>query len=351
MAQAILYGGNVPKTHNNLWPQITSFDNLYQAYMEARRGKRYQPDVLDFEWNLEENLIQIQNELIWHTWTSGRWREFYVYDPKKRLICAPPFRDRVVHHALVRTIEPLFERKFIFDSYACRKGKGIHAAVQRLQYFLRRAQRNWGRVYVLKGDVSKYFPSINHDRLLQILARTIRDRDVLWLCEQIVKQCGFTARGIPVGALTSQLFANVYLDRLDHYIKDNLGIKYYIRYMDDFIILGQSKQSLRNLLHEIETFLACELCLMLNPKTAISPASRGVDFCGYRTWATHILPRKRNVRRARKRFKWLAKAYAQGKVGLDYVRPRLMSFLGYMKHCASYVTLQNILKDFVLSKD
>ncbi|WP_457572467.1 reverse transcriptase domain-containing protein [Desulfovulcanus sp.] len=331
-----------------MWSQIVSWDNLLAAYMEARRGKRHQADVLEFKWSLEENLIQIQNELTWHTWIPGRWREFYVYDPKKRLICAPPFRDRVVHHALVRIIEPLFERKFIYDSYACRKRKGTHAAVQKLQSFLRRAKRNWGKVYVLKADVAKYFPSINHERLLYLLSRTIRDKEVLWLCRAILDT--HTPKGIPVGALTSQLFANIYLNHLDHFIKNDLSIKYYVRYMDDFVILGHSKQTLRDLLYQVETFLVCELCLMLNPKTSIFPAYRGVDFAGYRIWATHILPRKRNVRKARKKLKQLAMAYTQGEIGLDYVRPSLMSFLGYMKHCASYVTLRSILKNFTLNK-
>jgi retron-type reverse transcriptase len=139
----------MPKTYNNLWEQVVIFENLYEAYLEARKGKRYRDEVLLFGSNLEENLINLQNHLLWKSWRPGRFYSFYVHDPKKRLIQAPPFQDRVVHHALVRVIEPFFERKFIYDSYACRKGKGTHAAVQRLQSFLRRARRNWDRVYVL----------------------------------------------------------------------------------------------------------------------------------------------------------------------------------------------------------
>ena len=288
----------MPKTSNNLWCQIICFENLFEAYKEARKGKRYRNDVLNFSYNLEECLINIQNHLLWKTWRPGKFRSFYVYDPKKRLIQAPPFEDRVVHHALVRVIEPLFERKFIYDSYACRKGKGIHAATLRVQGFLRRAKRNWGeRVYVLKADISKYFPSINHNKLIQIIGRTIKDKNALWLCERIIKNCGYEVKGIPVGALTSQLFANIYLDQLDHYLKDDLGVKYYLRYMDDFVILGRAKSELRALLYRIEEFLVYELLLCLNPKTSISPAKRGVDFAGYRTWATHILPRKRNIKK------------------------------------------------------
>ena len=339
----------MPKSVNGLWKEIISFENLLAAHKEARKGKKFKGDVLQFGYNLEENLLNIQNHLIWKSWTPGKHCTFYVYDPKKRLISAPSFEDRVVHHALVRIIEPLFEKKFVFDSYACRKGKGIHAATLRLQSFLRKANKNWRNIYVLKADISKYFPSINRQRLLEILKRTIKDKDVLWLCERIIKQSKENT-GIPVGALTSQLFANIYLDTLDHFIKDDLGVKFYIRYMDDFVILKESKSELWELLHKIEEFLMHQLYLILNPKTSIFPAVRGVDFAGYRTWATHILPRKRNVKRARKRFKRFAKAYAQGKIDLEYIRPRVMSFLGYMKHCSSYITLKYFFNKFMLKK-
>lgn len=340
----------MPKSCGDLWDDVIEWDNLHLSYLEARKDKRYSTEVLQFASRLEENLFNIQNHLLWGSWTPGPWREFWVTDPKIRLIQAPPFQDRVVHHALVDTIEPLFERKMIFDSYACRKNKGTHGAVQRLQYMLRRARRNWGNVYVLKADISKYFPSINHDRLLQILARTIRDPDVLWLCEQIIKAGGYTQRGIPVGALTSQLFANVYLDQLDHKIKDNWGIKNYVRYMDDFVILSGSKRELWDILDSLHDYLALDLRLALNPKTAIFPASKGVNFAGYRTWSTHILPRKRNIKRIRRNFRTLAREYAASNIGLDYIKPRVMSFLGYVKHCNAYKTTESILDELVLCK-
>ncbi|KAA0257235.1 alpha/beta hydrolase [Deferribacter autotrophicus] len=336
----------MPKSVNGLWEEIVSFENLFAAYKEARRGKRYRNEVLQFGYNLEENLINIQNHLIWKSWTPGKHRTFYVHDPKKRLISAPPFEDRVVHHAIVRVIEPLFEKKFIYDSYACRKDKGIHAATLRLQSFLRIAKRNWPKVYVLKADISSYFPSVNHQILLDILKRTIRDENVLWLCEKVISDFGYDEQGIPVGALTSQLFANVYLDQLDHYLKDGFGVKFYVRYMDDFVILGSAKKCLWGLLDKIKDFLL-RLKLRLNPKTNVFPVHRGVDFAGYRTWATHILPRKRNVKKFRKKMKWIQKAYASGKIDLDYIRPRVMSFLGYMKHCNSLATTKMLLNEIV----
>lgn len=341
----------MPKTYANLWGRVTNWENLLRSYRAARKGKRYSPETLRFEDRLEENLTNIENHLLWKTWAPAAWRQFWVYDPKSRLIQAPPFKDRVVHHALVDIVEPLFERKMISDSYACRGGKGTHKAAFGLQRQLRAAQRNWGRVYVLQADISKYFPSIDHDVLLATLARTIRDRDVLWLCRQIIKKCGYDGRGIPVGALSSQLFANVYLTMLDHKIKDDWAVPYYVRYMDDFVILGRSKAELWDFLARIKGYLATELRLSLNPKTKVYPASsRPINFSGYRIHATHLLPRKRNVKRARRSFKDLAGRYRSGEIGLDFVEPRVMSFLGYMRHCSALRTTESVLGELVLSR-
>jgi retron-type reverse transcriptase len=338
----------MPKTYNNLWDKIVSFENLLDAFQEASKGKKNHNSVLMFKNNLEENLINIQNKLVWKTWSPGSYHSFFVYEPKQRLVQAPCFEDRVVHHALIDVIEPLFDNKFIKDSYACRSGKGIHSASLRLQYFLRKAQAEYKKTYVLKADISKYFPSINHNKLLSLIKRTIKDCDVLWLCEKMIKHYGYEQRGLPVGALTSQLFANIYLDKLDHFFKDQLGYKYYLRYMDDFVILSPDKGKLWDLLSDLEAFLAVELDLALNPKTAVFPASKGVDFAGYRVWPTHILPRKTIIKNSKSKFKKLAKLYSLGVCDLDYIKPRVDSFLGYMKHCSSRKTVTKILEDFTL---
>jgi retron-type reverse transcriptase len=332
-----------------IWPEIACFPNLYEAYREARVGKRYTESCLRFSWALEGRLFDIEGQLVNGTWRPSRPYEFQVIDPKPRLIQAPPFGDRVVHHALVRQIQPFFERRFIADSYACRRNLGVHAAVDRTQAFLRRGQAHWGEPWVLKADISKYFPSIDHGRLLAFVERVVADRDTLDLVEKIVAGYGYdTGVGLPLGALTSQLFANVYLDRLDHFVKERLGVKLYVRYMDDFVIVGPDKRTLWALHDDIADFLASELHLRLNRKTDVFPARHGVNFCGYRTWTTHRRPRKRTIKKARRRFRELAALYHAGQIGSEDVRPYVASFLGHMKHCDSHLTVEHILDDFVL---
>ncbi|MCL5266720.1 MAG: reverse transcriptase domain-containing protein [Bacteroidetes bacterium] len=305
-----------------MFKQIYSFENLYDAYKKASRNKRYELEALRFRQNLEENLIVIQNELIWKKWTPRAFTSFFVCDPKKRLVMAPAFRDRVAHHALCNIIEPLFERRFIFDSYACRVGKGTHAAVRRASQMAIRDG------YVLKADISKYFPSVSNEVLMGVIRQTVNNSDTLWLIERILA----ITEGLPIGALTSQLFANVYLDQLDHYLKDELGVKRYVRYMDDFVIFHEDKNYLRELLEIIRDFLLTKLKLSFNHKTQILPSRHGLDFCGYRLFETHIKMRKRNVRRAKNRFKQLSADYANGAISLAQVRSCAMSFLGYAGH-------------------
>lgn len=340
---------NMPKTTNGLWAKLIDFDNLYQAFQEARHGKRYRLEVMRFASNLEENLINLQNHLIWKTWAPGKQREFTVFEPKMRMIQAPPFPDRVIHHALVRLVDPLFERKFIHDSFACREGKGTQRAVFRAQHFLRIAKRNWGdKVYVLKADISKYFASIRHDVLMSEVERTISDKDVLWLWRKIISGYGHDAGvGLPVGALTSQLAANIMLNRLDHIAKDDMGIRFYVRYMDDFVAIMPDKASAQKVMLELGEAVN-GLALSLNPKTAIHPWQRGIDFCGYRIWPTHILPRKRNIKRARLAFREMAAQYHDGEIDLDFVRQRVMSFIAYSKHCSAHRTVEGVLGDLVL---
>lgn len=343
------------KSYNNLYPQIYDFENLYRAYLKARRCKRYRKEVLEFSTSLEENLLEIQNELIWKSYRTGKYRQFYVYEPKERLVLALPFKDRIVHHALCNVIEPIFDKTFIYDSYACRLGKGTHAGVERLTYFLRRAKRIWDNTYCLKCDIAQYFPSINHRILLGLYRKKIRCKDTMWLISEIINSTADPndpdPRGVPIGNLTSQLSANVYLNELDHFIKEILRVRFYVRYMDDFIILHGRKRVLRWVVEEITGFLDRHLKLQLNSKTAIFPISQGINFLGYKIWATHRLLRKDSIKRIKRKLKRYQEKYAKGLIGLEEIKASLASWLGHCLHCNSYNLRKKILKNFVLRRE
>mgnify|MGYP000910285809 CR=1 FL=1 len=340
------------KRYGNLYSKIYDFENLYNAYLEARKSKRYRRDVLKFSANLEENLIEIQNELIYRTYRVGKYHEFYIYEPKKRLIMALPFRDRVVQWAIYRVLNPIYNKTFISHSYACRVGKGTHKAVNRLQYWLRKADRKPDKWYFLKLDISKYFYRIDHKILFKILKNKIKDKNLLQLLKTIINsedtkfglplwtEPGETERigdkGIPIGNLTSQLFANIYLNELDQYIKYELHLHYIIRYMDDIIILESDKKKLHKYKNLIETFLNEKLKLNLNKKTAIRPITLGIEFVGFRIWPTHRKLKRGTAKKIKKRLGYFKKAYSRGYITLNGIKPSMQSYLGIMEHFNSY---------------
>lgn len=325
----------MPRSYTGVWERIVSWENLIGAYVDARKGKSKRPDVMQFHDGLEFNLCRIKENLLVDSWRPSPFSAFEkITEAKRRQIQAPIFADRVVHHAIVRVIEPLFDRKFIYDSYSCRRGKGTHAAADRLEFFSRRANREWARPYVLKCDISKFFPSIDHEILWDILARTLRESRVLNLLRfaSIVPD-NKTGKGLPIGALTSQLFANIYMNELDHFVKECLCFKLYLRYADDFVFIDSNKDRLKQVLSDVEWLVSSHLHLKLNPKTSIFPLAHGIDFCGYRIWPTHRLPRKRVVQAAKRRFRRMGRDFAKGAIEADKIRSVVASFLGYMKHC------------------
>ncbi|SHK14295.1 reverse transcriptase/maturase family protein [Tepidibacter formicigenes] len=353
------------KTIKNLYPKIYDFENLYQAWEQAQKGKRFREEVLAFANDLEANLIDIQNHLIYGTYRVGKYRPFYVYEPKKRLIMALPFRDRVVQWAIYRQLFPLLDKQFIFDSYACRKGKGTHAAADRLQYWLRQTDRKPERYYYLKLDISKYFYRVDHAVLIEILKRKIKDKQLIELlctiinCEEMKfglpagvnpDMCPEDERlsevGMPIGNLTSQMFANLYLNELDNYAKHGLRLHYYIRYMDDVIILHPDKKYLAEVKNEIETFLNEKLNLQLNNKTAIRPCSMGIDFVGFRIWATHRKLKKKTAKKIKTRVKYLVKAKESGEVTQETFERSIASYKGILQHCNSYGFRQKLNEMF-----
>jgi len=334
------------RTWKNLFSKITSFENLLLAFRAARRGKPLTQERADFEFHLEERLFALQAELINGTYRPAPYRTFCVTEGARRKISAAPFRDRVVHHALHRVIEPLFDREFIFDSYACRVGKGTHRAADRCARFLRR------HPYVLKADIAKFFPSVDHAILEDLLARRIRDERTMALIRRILESgvgildseyemrwfpgddllARWRPRGLPIGNLTSQFFANVYLHPSDCFVKHALRVRDYLRYVDDFLLFGEDPRTLHRHAQEIGDFLMT-LRLCLHPrKLRIFPVRTGVDFVGYVQYPTHRRVRRRSVIQMRRRLRALREGYAAGEVSVRRVRATIQSWLGHAGH-------------------
>jgi len=301
------------KTAKNLYHRIVLFENLLDAAKKAAKGKRERRYVLEFFEKLEDNIFQLQEELRNLTYKPGNYTTFSIYEPKKRMISAAPFRDRVVHHALINIIGPILEKSFIYDNYANRKGKGTHLAIRRYQRYLRTF------TYVLKCDIKKYFPTIDHIVLKQMIRKKIGDKPTLWLVDLIIDSsnvqefvCDYfpddslfspldRRKGLPIGNLTSQYFANFYLDRLDHFIKETLGCKGYVRFVDDFVLFSNSKRALWHWLRRIERFLE-KLRLKLNPnRIMLYPAKVGTAFLGQMIFKSHRRLCNKNVRKFYKR--------------------------------------------------
>ncbi len=332
------------KTYRRLFEQIYDFDNLHAGYLDARRNKRYRNEVLEFTANLEENLIDLQNHLIHGTYQLGQYREFFVHEPKKRLIMALPFKDRVMQCALYRIINPIFVKGYISTSYGSIRGGGTIKAVRQLQYWLRMLHKRPEKYYALKMDVTKFFFRVPHDVALAILRKKIKDERVMQLFDTIinstdtpfglpldvidVEQCTrLFDVGMPVGNLISQMLANIVLNEVDQYIKRELRVRYYMRYMDDMLVLGSDKQELHRIKALVEDFLETNLRLQLNSKTSVRPVSHGIEYVGYRVWHDHIRLKKATALRLKRRLRKIRTLYGAGKLSLEKCRHTLMSYL------------------------
>lgn len=330
-----------------LYEQIYQFDNLYRSAYQCRKGKAGAPATLRYFDHLEENLIQVHNELIWNMYTPRGRSQFYVFEPKRRLIHAPSYYDRVVQRAIYNIIEPLINKTFIHDSYACRTGKGTHAGADRAQGFIRQVERSHGRAYAFKADISKYFSSINHGILKRLLRGVIPCPRVLNLLFLIIDDSPTAEVGVSLGELLNQLNANLYLHELDHFVKHKLKVRLYARYMDDFIIIYHDKAQLQEWRKDIETFLAQHLELKTNSKTQVFPigvrGGRSLDFLGYRIYSTHRLLRKCSVKRIKTKLKKYHRQYAAGEINLSDINPNIQSWLGHASHADSYGLRKTLL--------
>jgi retron-type reverse transcriptase len=343
-------GGAFDNNQNNalfsqaMYETICDWDNLLLAYRNAAAGKRGRASAATFEYRLEDNLLDLQEQLAEKTYQPGRYTHFTIHEPKRRLISAAPFRDRVVHHALCNLIEPVFERGFIFDSYANRVGKGTHRALDRCQEFARRYR------YALQCDVEQFFPAIDHAILRQTLARRVEDVDVLWLIDRIIDSgrgvlthaydmrwfpgdaldAASRPRGLPIGNLTSQFWANCYLDPLDQFVTRGLGCGAYLRYVDDVCLFSDSKAQLHDWHEAIKTRLA-KLRLTLHDSAQPRPVEEGLPYLGF-----VIFPERRRLKRRKgihfgRALRKRLVAYASGDCALDDVTAMVR---GWVNHTA-----------------
>ena len=336
--------GSLDKVARFDYSNLISIESLFQAWNGFKVGKRRRKDVQIFEKNLEDNLFNLFENLKTKTYMHAYYMAFNIYDPKFRNIHKATVEDRIVHHAIVSAIEPLFDRSFIYDSYSCRVNKGTHRAVKRLNVFIRKVSNNYkGECYCLKLDIRKFFASVDHNILLSLIRKKIYDKDLIWLLENILKSFS-EEKSIPIGNLTSQIFANIYMNELDQFMKHKLRVKYYVRYADDFVVLSRDKDYLENLIPRIEEFLKNGLELSLHPnKIKIRKYTQGIDFLGYVILPHYILPRTRTRKRMFKKL--------QTKINSDIFNKSLQSYLGFLSHANSYKLTQKLKNQVWLWKD
>jgi len=332
------------KRYGNLYSQIIEFDNLFLAARKAQSGKRFRDNVLDFNFNLERELMQLQRELKDKNYHPGAYRTFHIIDPKSRLISAAPYRDRVVHHALCNIIAPIFEGTFIHDSYANRVGFGTHRALKRFIGFARSSS------YILQCDIKKYFPSLDHEILKALIRRKIKCPDTLWLIDTIIDNSNeqeavidyFPSddlltpierkRGLPIGNLTSQFFANIYLNGLDHFIKEVIRTPKYVRYVDDFALFADDRDFLAEARGKIEEYLV-KLRLKIHPiKSQLFATKYGPSFLGFRILPDRVRVRNSNLHRGRRRLRRLQQDYAIGTIEWQDVERALTSWMAHLEH-------------------
>lgn len=352
------------KTYRNLYPKLCSYDNLKLAWRKARKRKTLKDYVMEFESDLENNLQNLRYGLQSFTYAPRPMKNFIVRDPKTRKISASHFRDRIVHHAICNIIAPIFERQFIHDSYANQINKGTHSAIKRAEKFMRKVSSLSNKSlsgrdgqlflkkkprlgYALKADIRHYFDTVDHEILLNIIERKIKDKDVIWLIKMIVNNHYSTTecKGMPLGNVTSQFFANVYLHNLDIFVKHVLKAKYYIRYVDDFIIYHKDRKLLENWKMQINNFLKCNLKIELHPhKSRIIQLGRGITILGYRIFYNYRLLKKSNTRRIWKRLEIFKQRYSKCKMRKDDIARSLSGWIAYAKFANTYKLRQRVTK-------
>ena len=346
--ETVVTGGGI--SFKNLYDELCSYENLEFAFKKARQGKTLKLYVIAFESELEANLKQLQLELQSQTYKPRPLETFILRDPKTRKISKSDFRDRVIHHTVCNVIEHLFEKSFIPDSYANRKGKGAFKAIERFEYFARKVSRGFTRpCFVLKADICHYFDTVDHALLCSILEKKIKDKKVMELIRVILKnhKTPIEGKGMPLGNLTSQFFANVFLNELDLFVKHKLKAKYYIRYVDDFVILHDDRNVLNNFKQEIDTFCTKNLSLQLHPdKSKVLDLGNGIGFLGFRIYQHHKRVKKKNIKRFGRKMARQRRQFNEWKIDIEKVVESFEGWLAHVSHANSFKYRKHLVRQF-----
>jgi len=334
------------KSNRHLWQNVVAPENLMAAATDAMRGKRCRSSAARFFSRWETEVWRLHGELVSGEYRPGAYTYFKIYEPKERVVAAAPFRDRVVHHALVRVLQPIFEPRFIEDSFACRPGKGTHAGMRRAAEFARRFP------CAMKCDIRRYFPSIDHEILLGRIARVVADPAVLGLVRTILAShtdstrrvygdslfdCREVGIGLPIGNLTSQFFANIHLDGFDHFVKQDLRVKGYVRYVDDFLIFGPDRQTVRSWGEQARAYLGRQRLEIHPDKYRLCRSSEGVDFCGFVVRGDgRIRVRRASVRRFQQKLRQRKWQGRRGECMTSDVRATVRAWVGHAAHAQSW---------------
>lgn len=337
------------KIYKNLYPLIISAENLFAAWEVFKSDKRNKPDVAEFEQKVEQHIFQLRRDLRDKTYKHGPYYGFWIHDPKRRRIHKATVRDRVLHHAIFRIINPVFEPTFIPTSFSCRVGKGTHKGVESVRDMLRAESKNGAKqCWVLKCDIRKFFDSVDHSVLLGVLKRRVGDVDAFGLLKKIVESYSTTeGKGIPIGNLTSQMFANIYMGEFDHFVKHSLRVKRYARYTDDFVAVSTDKKYLENLLPPMRDFLKERLKLELHPqKVTIRKYRQGADFLGYVVLPHNIAVRTRTKKRMFRKMAERVAAYQSGTISKAAMEGALSSYLGVLSHADAHELTERFRNQF-----
>jgi retron-type reverse transcriptase len=335
------------KVNHNSYHKLTTKKNIFRGFKAFLKGKKHKQDVINFSQNKEVNLEKLHAELVSKTYLPGKYSQFIVRDPKTRIIHKACVVDRIVHHIVSDVLEDNYDSTFIYHSYACRKDKGTHKGI-------RESKNNRRTCWILKCDISKFFASVNHEKLTEILSRRVKDQEFLDLLEKIVNSFYSdkttdlsNKKGIPIGNLTSQLFSNIYLNELDQFVKHTLKVKFYLRYADDFAFISYDREYLLGLIDPLQKFLKGSLDLDLHPKKIIlRKFSSGVDFLGYIIFPKYILPRTKTKRRLVRKIHEKVKQFKAGEISEESLNQTIQSYYGFLIHANTYEfkqKLQNLI--------